>query len=125
MIQEEGQGWRLARDPSRKNFPILIGGEGWALELTKDEWRSLVLLINDLLAQLQQLESQLMKEELISLEMERLPWWACVDGDRLAWSLKLIFQDHENRSRGFEVFWPIPSAQAFVAAMRTMWDCYQ
>jgi hypothetical protein len=34
MIQQEGPGWRLARDLSRNGFPFLIGGEFWAVELT-------------------------------------------------------------------------------------------
>ena len=63
MIQSEGPGWRLARDLSRKDFPVLIGGEGWAIELTEQEWTSLVPLINDLTDQHQQLENQLMAEE--------------------------------------------------------------
>ena len=69
MIEQEGPGWRLARDTSRKIFPVMIGGDGWAFELAEDEWTSLVPLINDLIEQHKQLENQLMKEEKICLEI--------------------------------------------------------
>ncbi|MFL0731274.1 MAG: DUF1818 family protein, partial [Prochlorococcus sp.] len=45
MIQKEGAGWRLARDPARTAFPVLIGGESWAVELTQAEWKLLMALI--------------------------------------------------------------------------------
>ena len=63
MIQQEGPGWRLARDTSRTSFPIMIGGDVWAFELTEKEWTSLIPLINELINQHKILESQLMKEE--------------------------------------------------------------
>ena len=37
MIQQEGPGWRLARDPQRHPYGALIGGETWAVELTESE----------------------------------------------------------------------------------------
>ena len=48
MILQEGPGWRLARDPSRGEFSILVGGEGWAFELTEPEWNDLVALLSTL-----------------------------------------------------------------------------
>ncbi len=125
MIEQEGPGWRIARDPSRGRFPVLIGGATWAIELTEYEWGSLVLLLDELIAQYHQLENQLMIEESITLEIERLPWWACIDGDRHSWSLKLILQGDGDQIRGAEGFWPVPAAQAIATAMRTMWDSYQ
>ncbi len=122
MIQHEGTGWRLARDSSRVNFPIMIGGEGWALELTEQEWQTLIPLINDLLSEHKNLESGLMLEESISLELERQPWWGCLDGDRNSWSLQLILEGSQNHVRDFEVFWPHPASKAITNAMRHMWD---
>ena len=123
MIQHEGPGWRLARDTSRKIFPVIIGGDGWAFELAEHEWNSLVPLINDLMEQHKQLENQLMKEEKICLEIERQPWWGCLDGDRDSWSLRIILESNGDSLRGFEGYWPIPAAQAITFAMRTVWDC--
>ena len=42
-MQQEGPGWRLARDPDRGLHPVLIGGAGWAFELTEAEWAALGL----------------------------------------------------------------------------------
>ena len=122
MIQHEGPGWRLARDTSRRTFPVMIGGDGWALELTEEEWISLIPLINDLIKQHTQIEKQLMQEESIFLEIERQPWWGCLDGDRHSWSLKIVLDGDDESSRGFEAYWPIPAAQAITSAMRTVWD---
>jgi len=123
VIQHEGPGWRLARDTSRKTFPVIIGGDGWAFELAEHEWTSLVPLINDLMEQHKQLENQLMKEEKICLEIERQPWWGCLDGDRDSWSLRIILESNGDSLRGFEGYWPIPAAQAITFAMRKVWDC--
>ncbi len=122
MIEQEGPGWRLARDTSRTCFPIIIGGAGWALELTEQEWQTLIPLIRDLVSEHKKMESQLMKEESITLEIERLPWWGCLEGHRDSWSLQLIFEGDENLSRGFEAFWPDPAAKSITFAMRNMWD---
>ena len=66
MISQEGSGWRLAWDPSRKNFPILLGGEGCAFELTEKEWKILVGLVLDLISEHEQVKYQLMEETGIS-----------------------------------------------------------
>jgi len=123
MIQHEGPGWRFARDTSRSAFPVIIGGDGWACELTEQEWLSLIPLVNDLINQHKQLEDQLMKEESICLEIERDDWWGCLDGDRDSWSLKIVLESNGESFRGFEAFWPIPAAQAIFNAMRIVWDC--
>ncbi|WP_320666985.1 DUF1818 family protein [Prochlorococcus sp. MIT 1307] len=125
MIQHEGSGWRVARDSSRSSFPVLIGGDGWALELTEEEWTSLIPLLEDLIEQHKKLENQLIPEESISLEIERKPWWACLDGDRDSWSLQLILGDHGTSIRGFEVYWPIPAAQSITSAMRSIHESSQ
>ena len=36
-MQAEGPGWRLAVDPARPGYQALIGGEGWAIEISLDE----------------------------------------------------------------------------------------
>ena len=68
MIQQEGPGWRFARDPSRAEYQCLIGGESWAFELTDPEWRDLVGLLSALEHQHRSLADPLMEEESIVLE---------------------------------------------------------
>ncbi len=121
MIQQEGPGWRLARDLSRADFPALIGGEGWAFELTQKESQVLMALLCELTDQHQALQSQLMSEECIELEMELEPWWGCLEGSRESWGLRVVLEGGWT-GRGVEGHWPAPAAQAFVAAMRTAWD---
>ncbi len=118
MIQFEGPGWRLARDSSRSDFPVMIGGSGWAIELSEKEWIALKPLIDELVNQHKQLFNQLMPGESICLEMERSPWWGCLDGDRDSWSLQLIFESNDQNARAFEAYWPIPAAQSIECAMR-------
>ena len=122
MIQQEGPGWRLARDPQRHPYGALIGGETWAIELTESEAGALASLIEDLVAPHAAQRGQLMEEEQITLELERSPWWGCLEGDSRAWSLQLILRPVDVCERGVEVSWPAPAAEAAAAAMRTLWD---
>ncbi|MDB4653668.1 DUF1818 family protein [Synechococcus sp. AH-551-E02] len=118
MILQEGPGWRLARDPSRGEFSILVGGEGWAFELTEPEWNDLVALLSTLETQHLALKNQLMAEEAIELELDRGMWWGCLSGDCQEWSLALVLTPR--KGRGVEGFWHASSAVAMVAAVRTL-----
>ncbi len=122
MIQHEGPGWRFEKDSSKSNFPVLIGGENWAVELSENEWLSLRKVVCNLIDQYAQIKKTLMKEEQIFLEMERSPWWGCIDGNRESWSLRLILSGAGCKARGIEVFWPVPAAQAITSVMKIMWD---
>lgn len=122
MIQEEGPGWRLARDFSRDGFPFLIGGESWAVELTEMEVKGLQALLVELDHQHTLICDQLMEEESITLELEQQEWWGCLDGTRDHWGLRVVLQGKGMQSRGLEGAWPAPAAQAFLAALRTVWD---
>ena len=122
MIQLEGPGWRLERDISKKQFSVLIGAKDCAVELLEAEWENFCAIVFDLIDEHEKLKNNLMAEEVICLEMERYQWWACIDGTRDCWSLKVILSDEDEKRRGLELFWPISSAQDFTSAMRTMWD---
>lgn len=122
MIQQEGPGWRLALDPDRPDFSALIGGEGWAFELTEKEWQGLVALLSALIEQHQSVQDLLMAEESIELEMERQGWWGCLEGDAQHWGIQIVLQGSQG-CRGVEAHWPSPAAQAFTSAVRTVWDC--
>ena len=122
MIQQEGRGWRLSRDPARPLFSVLIGGEHWALELSELEARALTSLTADLTDQHRLISDQLMAEEAITVELERAGWCGCLEGDRSCWSLRFILSGDEGQARGLEVCWPHPAAHAISEAMRTLWD---
>ena len=118
MILQEGPGWRLARDLSRDEFKFLVGGEGWAFELTELEWRDFADLLSTLESQHCGLKDQLMAEEAIELELDRGVWWGCLAGNRQNWSLAIVLTPE--KGRGVEGFWPAPAAAALVAAVRTL-----
>ena len=120
MIQQEGDGWRVSRDPSRGKYCFLVGGERWAFELTEPEWRDLVDLVVTLEQQHMGLVDQLMPGESIELELERGVWWGCLSGDRSQWGLRILLTPLEGRAAEGE--WPVPVAAAVVAALRTLWD---
>ena len=122
MIQQEGPGWRLARDLSRNGFPFLIGGEFWAVELTEMEVTGLHALLVELVHQHTLIRDQLMEDESITLELQQQEWWGCLDGTRDRWGLQVVLQGSEMQQRGLEGSWPAPAAQAFLAALRTVLD---
>ncbi len=125
MIQQEGVGWRIAWDPSRLQFPILVGGDFWAFELTDSEWKSLVELVLDLLDEHKKIKSQLMDQESITLEIEREFCWGCLEGDKDKWSLQVILDSEGDHFRGVEAYWPNSIAKEFTHGMRIVWESYQ
>ena len=122
MIKKEGPGWRIIRDSSKDNFSTLIGGEYWAIELNKYEWKNLVRVVIDLSDQYKDVKDQLMGDENITLELERSPWLAILKGDQYGWNLKLVLHSSGLLNRGAEIFWPRNVTNEVTNAMRTMWD---
>ena len=122
MVKKEGSGWRIIRDTSRGNFSTLIGGSSWAIELNNYEWEALVVLVLDLSNQYIGIKEQLMGDEDITIELERNPWLAILNGDQYGWNLKLILSPSTSSDRGAEVSWPRNVTEAVTNAMRTMWD---
>ena len=120
MIKKEGPGWRIIRDSSRDNFPTLIGGESWAIELNQNEWETLFQVVIDLSDQYIDIKDQLMGDEEITLELESTPWLAILKGDQNGWNLKLILDSNDSLNRGAEVSWPRNVTSLVVNAMRTM-----
>ena len=120
MIEREGEGWRIAWDGDRQPFVVLIGGAGWATELSRVEAEALRDALADLLAQHAALVDQLMAEESISLELERDPWWLTIDGDRREWSLQVMLSPLPGQ-RAFEGSWPHPASRGFSQALQQLY----
>ena len=120
MIEREGEGWRIAWDGDRHPFAVLIGGAGWATELSRVEAEALRDALADLLAQHAALVDQLMAEESISLELERDPWWLTIDGDRREWSLQVMLSPPPGQ-RAFEGSWPHPASRGFSQALQQLY----
>ncbi|NQV10752.1 MAG: DUF1818 family protein [Cyanobacteria bacterium] len=112
----EGEGWRLAWEPARQPFSVLIGGEGWAAELTTEEALQLRRVVTSLLEQREAIASGLMAEELISLECERDCCWMSIEGNRGEWSLRFVLSPGAWQ-RGIEGQWPPPASAAWAEAL--------
>ena len=113
--------WRLKKDFSKGKFCYLIGVNNWSIELKKNEFHSLYLLLIKINNQLQELSNSLMDEECITLEIEDLPWYIELDGKKNEWNLRLVFESNE-QTRSFEMYWPIPIAQTLFYEIKKMWE---
>ncbi|MFM7362269.1 MAG: DUF1818 family protein [Cyanobium sp.] len=118
---QEGEGWRLALDSSRHPFPVLIGGAGWAAELSAVEALALRWGIGRLLDQHRALAETLMADEAIELELELALesggcLWLALEGDRRHWGLRFVLSPLAG-GRGLEGAWGPAASEAFAAAV--------
>jgi hypothetical protein len=125
VLEREGEGWRLAWDPQRDPFPVLIGGEGWASELTAPEALALHKALEALVAQHRSLADTLMEEESLCLDyqgslgrasgpsnMADGSLWLTLEGDRWGWTLRILLNPAPGL-RGVEGFWSRGAAVTF------------
>ena len=116
MQVQEGEGWRLLVDPARHPFVVLIGGAGWAAELTAQEAESLRQGFGQLLEQHAAFADQLMEEESIGLELDLGGLWMALDGDRRHWQVRFVLTP-EGLQRGLEGSWDGSGSQAMAEAL--------
>ena len=118
---EDRKRWRLLKDFKKGKFCFLIGVDNWSIELQKSEFYSLYLLLIKINEQLLVIKDQLMDEESITLELEKLPWYIQLEGKKNEWSLRFVFESQE-QTRSFEMYWPIPIAQNLFYEIKNMWE---
>ena len=99
----------------------MIGVDNWSIELQKNEFHSLYLLLLRINQQLLVLKNELMDEESISLELEQLPWYIELKGKKNEWSLRFVFES-QDQTRSFEMYWPIQIAQNLSYEIKKMWE---
>jgi hypothetical protein len=114
---QEGPGWRLCLDPGRGSFPVLIGGDGWAVELQLEEARALAQGCCQLVDELAVLADRLMPEEKLTLELERGLLWLELEGPVQAWRLRFVLTPGPG-VRAVEACWSEAASPAVVAALR-------
>ena len=117
---EHQKNWRLLKDFKKGKFCFLIGVDNWSIELQKSEFHSLYLLLIKIHKQLSDIKNDLMDEECISLELEQLPWYIELEGNKDEWSLRFVFES-QDQTRSFEMYWPIPIAQNLFYEIKKMW----
>ena len=120
MVKDQER-WRLLRDLKKGKFCFLISVENWAIELQKCEFDSLYFLLIKINEQMLDIKNELMDEESITLELEKLPWYVELKGNKNEWSLRLVFES-QDQTRSFEMYWPIPIAQNLVYEIKNMWE---
>ena len=120
MVKDQKR-WRLLRNFKKGKFCFLIGVDNWSIELQKSEFYSLYLLLLRINEQLLVIKDQLMDEESISLELEKLPWYIQLEGKKNEWSLRFVFES-QDQTRSFEMYWPIPIAQNLFNEIKNMWE---
>ena len=113
--------WRLLRDFKKGKFCFLISVDNWSIELQKSEFYSLYLLLLRIYEQLLGVKDELMDEESINLELEQLPWFIELEGNKNEWSLRFVFES-QDQTRSFEMYWPIPIAQNLFYEIKNMWE---
>ena len=120
MVKDQKR-WRLHKDFTKGKFCFLIGVDNWSIELKKDEFFSLYILLLKINEQLLDISNQLMDEESITLELEQLPWYIHLEGKKNEWSLRFVFESQE-QTRSFEMYWPIPVAETLFYEIKKMWE---
>ena len=120
MVKDQKR-WRLFRDFKKGKFCFLIGVDNWSIELQKSEFKSLYLLLLKINKQLLSIKNELMEEESITLELEQLPWYIQLEGNKDEWSLRFVFES-QDQTRSFEMYWPIPIAQNLFIEIKKMWE---
>ena len=118
---KDNKRWRLLRDFKKGKFCFLISVDNWSIELQKSEFYSLYLLLLRIYEQLLGIKDELMDEESINLELEQLPWYIELEGNKNEWSLRFVFES-QDQTRSFEMYWPIPLAQNLFNDIKKMWE---
>jgi hypothetical protein len=91
-ILRQGVGWRLGWNAIAKDYPGLVGGDDWAIELTEGEFKDFCRFFLQLAATIQEMDQELMQTERIACEQESEHLWLEVEGFPAAYSLRLILQ---------------------------------
>ena len=120
MVKDQKR-WRLLRDFKKGKYCYLIGVDNWAIELQKNEFHSLYLLLLRVNKELLDIKKELMDEEYISLELEQIPWFIELKGKKNDWSLRFVFES-QDQTRSFEMYWPIQIAQNLSYEIKRMWE---
>lgn len=111
-----GTGWRLGWAPNASKFQGLVGGDDWAVELTKAEFADFCRLLEQLVTTMNQMADELMDEEAIACEAESDLLWMEVQGYPQAFRLSFILLS----GRRAEGQWSAPVVPELVQAVRVL-----
>lgn len=98
---KSGEGWRIGWNPQADKYQGLVGSDDWAIELTAAEFNDFCRLLNQLVATMNQMKTELMDKERIACEAQSDLLWLEVEGYPHTYSLRLIL----NQGRRCEGNW--------------------
>ena len=118
MKLKQGQGWRLGWDRNASEFNGLLGGDDWAIELTRAEFNDFCRLLIQLSETIDQVARELMDEEAIACEATSELLWMEVRGYPQAYSLSFILLT----GRRGEGQWSAPIVPNLIQAAQVIFE---
>jgi len=115
-ILKTGPGWRLGWNPQAPEYRGLVGGDGWAIELTAAELDDFCRLSGQLADAVAEIAEELMDEERIACEAESDRLWMLLEGYPQAYGLQFIL----NGGRRCEGSWPPEAVPELLAAIKIL-----
>ncbi|MBZ8181649.1 MAG: DUF1818 family protein [Oscillatoria sp. PMC 1051.18] len=115
-ILKTGNGWRIGWNPGTATYCGLVGGDDWAIELTKAELDDFCRLLAQLAQTMSKMSRELMDEEKIACEAESNLLWLEVEGYPSAYDLRLIL----NTGRRCEGNWSVAAVPELVQAAKNL-----
>lgn len=115
-LLRKGVGWRLGWNPNSVAYQGLIGGDDWALELTKAEFNDFCRLFKQLAGTMEMMSQELMEAERIACEAESDLLWLEIEGYPHAYSLRLIL----NQGRRCEGNWTEEIVKELLQVVQTL-----
>lgn len=115
-VLKQGAGWRIGWHPEAPEFKGLVGGDGWAIELTEPELNDFCRLSQQLQDTMAQIAEELMAEETIACEAESDRLWLEVRGYPQAYGLQLMLLT----GRRAEGSWPAAVVPELLQAAQTI-----
>ena len=120
-MSKQEDNWEIIKNIQKGKFCFLIRVNNWAIELQKHELELLYRLLLKLNSQFLEIKDELMEEECINIEIEEMPWYAELEGQKYHYDLRLVFESSE-QTRSFEMYWPIPIAETLYFEIKKMWE---
>lgn len=115
-LLKSGDGWRVGWHPYGDKYQGLIGGQDWAIELTKAEFTDFERLLSQLVDTMRQMADELMEQEKISCEAETSLLWMEAEGYPHNYSLRIIL----NGDRRCEGNWEANIAPQLIEAVKSL-----
>lgn len=116
-VIKSSQGWRVGWDATASDYPALVGNEDWSLELTHAEWQDFCRLLAQLVDTIAAMQTELMDEEAIAIEVESNLLWLEAEGDPHSYTLHLILLTGR-RAEGSWVATAVPELWQAVQAIQ-------